>query len=283
MMRPALDQARGLRRMLHCGGVRVMPVFGTLERLPAIVNLASALSRAGQQVLVLDASRGEIAPAFGLSARYELKHVLEGEVALNRAMLRTGDGVQVLPAARGIRLLREACVSGLDFFESLAQKAAPVDVIMVNCDSGDRAVQLLPAHGEALLVLSRGPHVLAEGAACLKALAAQQATARFRVLMMRSAFDEARRTVDALARLAGDTFDIELAFGGNAPPHRSLWEAARVRRTLFDPSGAVARSFHNTAAGVADWDLAEVTPKRAVPGAPGCAAPQDRQAVTQLH
>lgn len=280
MMHPALDQARGLRRMMRSSGVRVMPVYGTLERVPALVNLASALARAGQQVLVLDASRGEIAPAFGLSARYELKHVLEGEMAMNRAVLRTADGVQVLPAARGIRLLREARVSGLDFFESLAQKVAPLDLIMINCESGDRAVRLLPAHGEALLVLSRGPNVVGEAVACLKTLAAQQATARFRVLMMRSAFDEARATVINLARLAGDKFDIELAFGGNAPPHRSLWEAARVRRTLFDidPAGAVARAFHNAAAGVADWDLAEVAARPALPH-----VPRGLRAVTQLH
>jgi flagellar biosynthesis protein FlhG len=231
-------------------------------------------------VLVLDASRGEIAPAFGLSARYELKHVLEGEVALSRALLHAAGGVQVLPAARGLRLLHEARVSGLDFFESLAQKVAPVDLIMVNCEADDRAVRLLPAHGEALLVLARGPDVLAEGAACLQALAAQQAAARLRVVIMRSAFDEARRTVDSLARLARDKFAIELVFGGNVPPHRSLWEAARVRRTLFDidPSGPAARSFHNTAAGVADWALAEVAP---LPAAPG--KPQHLRAVTKLH
>lgn len=280
MISPVMDQARGLRRLMRRACARVLPVFGTPERLSAIVNLASALSRAGQQVLVLDASRGEIAPAFGLSARYELKHVLEGEVALERAALRTGDGVQVLPAARGLRLLRDAHVSGLDFFESLAQKAAPLDLIMVNCDSADRAVQLLPAHGEALLVLARGPHMLAEGAACLKALAAQQTAPRLRVLMMRCAFEEARQAVGALARLAGDRFDIELAFGGHAPPHRSLWEAARIRRTLFDidPSGPVARSFCNTAAGIADWDLAEVAP---LPGVSG--TPLPLQAVTNLH
>jgi flagellar biosynthesis protein FlhG len=280
MMRLAPDQACGLRNMMHRAGARILPVFGTAERLPAIVNLASALSRAGRQVLVLDASRGEIAPAFGLGARYELKHVLEGEVALSRALLRTGDGVQVLPAARGMRLMREARVSGLDFFESLAQKAAPVDVILINCDAHDRAVRLLPAQGEALLVLARGPHVLADGAACLQALAAQQAVTRLRVLIMRCAFDEARRTADALARLARDKFGIELLFGGHAPPHRSLWEAARVRRTLFDidPSGPAARSFHNTAAAVADWALAELAP---LPTAP--AMPTRLHAESKLH
>ncbi len=280
MMHSAMDQACGLRRMMRSACVRVMPVFGGGERLSAIVNLAGSLARSGQQVLVLDASRGEVAPAFGLSARYELKHVLEGEVALNRALLNAADGVKVLPAARGIRMLREARVNGWDFFESLAQKAAPLDLIMVNCEADDRAVRLLPAHGEALLVLSRGPQMLADGAACLKALAAQQASARFRVLIMRSAFDEARRTVDALARLARDKFSIDLTLGGNVPPHRSLWEAARVQRTLFDidPAGPAARAFHNTAAGIADWNLAEVAPLRA-----SHIEPQRLHAVTKIH
>lgn len=266
--------------MMRRPAARVLPVFGTAERLPAIVNLASALSRSGQQVLVLDASRGEIAPAFGLSARYELKHVLEGEVTLNRAVLGTRDGVQVLPAARGIRMLHDARVSGMDFFESLAQRAAPVNLIMVNCESADRAVQLLPSHGEALLVLARSPRVLAEGAACLKALASQRAAARYRVLMMRCAFEEAQFAVNGLAQLARDRFGIELTFGGHAPPHRSLWEAERARRTLFDidPSGPLSRSFHNTAAGMADWDLAELAPEQALPGTPPAL-----RAVSNLH
>lgn len=282
MMHAALDQARGLRRLLRPAGVRVLPVFGTQERLPAMVHLAAALARAGQRVLVVDATRGEIAPAFGLAARYELKHVLEGDIPFAHAVLTTRDGVQVLPAARGVRMLAEARVGSLDFFESLVHKAGAVDLIIVNCDAADRAMRLIPAHGEALLIVSREPHALAEGAACLKRLALKQAMARFRVLMMRTAYEEARHAVGVLARLTGDTVDVELAFGGNAPPDRHLWEASRIRRSIFDidPTGVVARSFQNAAAGVVDWDLAVV----AAAGAP----PEQRRATavpaaTQLH
>jgi flagellar biosynthesis protein FlhG len=282
MMHVALDQARGLRQLLRPAGVRVLPVFGTLERLPAMVNLATALARAGQRTLVLDATRGEIAPAFGLAARYELKHVLEGDIAFAHAVLTTRDGVRVLPAARGVRMLTEARVGALDFFESLAQKAGAVDLIMVNCDAGDRAVRLIPAHGEALLIASREPHALAEGAACLKRLALKQSMARFRVMMMRTAFEEARQAVATLARLTGDTVNVELAFGGNAPPDRRLWEASRIRRSIFDidPAGVVARSFQNAAAGVIDWDLARVA---ATAAPPELGARQAVPAATHLH
>lgn len=282
MMHAVLDQAVGLRRMLRPAGVKVLPVFGTPERLPAIVNLASALARAGQQVLVLDASRGEIAPAFGLAARYELKHVLEGDIAFDHAALTTRDGVQVLPAARGLRLLAEARVGALDFFESLAQKAAPLDLILVNCDAADYAARLLPAHGEALLVLSRGPQAVSDGAMCLAGLARQQAKRSVRVLMLRTVFEEARRTVTTLAQHARARLGMHVAFGGAAPPERGLWEAARVRRSVFDidAAGPLARAFHNIAAGLLDWELARVMPG----AAPAKAyAPPRAPAATQLH
>jgi flagellar biosynthesis protein FlhG len=276
-MPAALDQAVGLRRMLKCAGVRVLPVFGTAARVPAVVNLASALAREGSQVLVLDASRGEVAPAFGLTARYELKHVLDGDVALAQAALHTRDEVRVLPAARGMRMLSEARVSGLDFFESLAQKVAPLDLIIVNCDAGERALRLLPVQGEAMLVLERGPQVVTEGVRCLAALAAQQATSHCRVFLMHTAFDEARAIVGMLARLAYDKFGIELTAGGSAPPDRRLWEAARARRTLFDidPWGPAARAFHNAAAGITDWELTVVATQ--------AAAAQPPRPVTKLH
>lgn len=276
-MHAAADQALGLRRMAKPAGVRVLPVFGTAARLPAIVNLAAALSRAGEQVLVVDAARGELAPAFGLTARYELKHVLDGDIALAQAALATRDEVRVLPAARGMRMLREARVSGMDFFETLAQKMAPLDLIIVNSDAGERAQRLLPVHGEALLVLERGPNIVTEGVRALSALAAQQAVTRCRVFLMHTAFDEARAAVGMLARVAYDKFGIEVTSGGSVPPERCLWQAAHARRTLFDidPWGAAARAFHNAAAGITHWDLAVVAAQ--------AAAVTPAQPVTKLH
>lgn len=285
MIHAALDQARGLRQLgrlrpQHALGMRVLPVFGTAERATALVNLATALARAGERVLVLDASRAEIAPALGLNARYELKHVLEGDVSLADAVLTTRDGVQVLPAARGFNMLAAARVGGLDFMESLAQKAGAVDIVLINADTSERAARLLPGHGEALLVLSRGPQAVSDGAMCLTTLARQHAIGRVRVLMMRTQFEEARQTVTALAQIARARLNINVVFGGNAPPDRQLWEASRLRRSVFDidPAGPVARAFHNAAASVTDWDLARVTvsPQWLKPARP---AP----AVTQLH
>lgn len=278
----SLDQARGLRHFVRPAATRVLPVFGTADRATAVVNLASALARAGEKVLVVDAARAEIAPALGLNARYELKHVLEGELALADAVLTTHDGVKVLPAARGIAMLATARVAGLDFLESLAQKAGPLDFVLINADSAQRAARLLPGVGETLLVLSRGAQAVSDGAVCLSGLSRHHLVGRVRVMMMRAPFDEARQTVTALAQLARSRFGIHVAFGGSAPADRSLWEAARLKRSIFDiePAGPIGRAFHNAAAGVADWDLAQVG-RHTAPLLQG--DPRQPAAVTQLH
>jgi flagellar biosynthesis protein FlhG len=283
MIQFALDQARGLRHFARLSrhlGARVLPVFGTADRSLATANLASALARAGEQVLVIDASRAQIAPALGLTARYELKHVLEGEIALSEAVLTTHGGVQVLPAARGVTMLTGARVSGMDFLESLLHKTGPLDFVLVNADSAERAARLLPGHGETLLVLSRGPQAVSEGAVCLNGMSRHHVMGRVRVLMLRTPFAEARRTVTALAQFARARFGINVVFGGNAPPDRSLWEAARLRRSIFDidAAGPAARAFHNAAVGVTDWELARVA---VTPPSPG--DPQQVSAAKQLH
>lgn len=262
MMMAALDQAAGLRRMYIAPGTRVLPVFGTGERVQAVVNLATAAARNGQQVLAVDASRGEIAPAFGLSARYELKHVLDREIPFESAALSTRFGVQVLPAGRAMRMLASASASGIDLFESLTQMAAPVELILVNGEAEERAARLLPSHGEALMILPRNSDAVVETAVRIKSLSAQHGFMHFRVMIMRSSYDEAKATVERLARTVFDSAGISVGFGGSIPPDRRLWEAARVRRTIFDidPAGPVARAFQNAATAMSGWPLATMTP-----------------------
>lgn len=261
MMLSGVDQATGLRRMLRPPATRILPVFGTAERVCAIVNLATALVQARQQVLAVDASRGELAPAFGLSARYELKHVLEGEIAFRHAALVTQAGVQVLPAARGMRMIAAADARGLAFFESIAAMAAPLDVLLVNGDGAERATRLVPSHGEALFVLPYEAAAIAEGAARIKWLARHLGFCQYRVLVVRASYEDAQQAVATLVRQLRDMPAVKVSLGGNVVPDRRSWEAARAHRSIFeiDPAGPVARSYQNAAASLADWDLTVVT------------------------
>lgn len=295
-MMAAMDQAAGLRRLQLAVGARVLPVFGTPERVQVVVNLATAMARMGRLVLAVDASRGEIAPAFGLSARYEMKHVLDREVSFNRAALSTRFGVQVLPAGRSMRLMAAARVSALDLFESLAQMAAPVDLIMVNGEAAVGTTRLLPSHGTALMVMPPGPSAMLETAESMKLLSAKHGFERFRVLMMRATFDDVQPVIDLLAHEMRGSAGIRVEFGGNIPPDRRLWEAARGRRTIFDidPMGPVARAFQNVAIAMTDWNLTLVKPANSTSVSQAESVPQSPfhamyrtepsvSAITKLH
>ena len=74
------DQAAGLRRMLARTTMRVLPLVSVLDRSAQAllaVHLAAAYSYLGNRVVIVDASRGDVAAAMNLNPRYELLHLLQ--------------------------------------------------------------------------------------------------------------------------------------------------------------------------------------------------------------
>lgn len=97
------DQADGLRRMFGLRDVPVLPILAPTGNQGALIaHLALAHAQVGREVLIVDASRGEVALAMGQRARYELAHVVSGDKALADVVLQAADGVRIVPAARAL-------------------------------------------------------------------------------------------------------------------------------------------------------------------------------------
>lgn len=94
------DQATGLRR-LFARRTRHLVGVGGLDATPVVCDLARTLAELGVRVLVIDRTCGEAALRMGTRARYELAHVLAGDRSLADVVVE-GDGVAILPAARGL-------------------------------------------------------------------------------------------------------------------------------------------------------------------------------------
>jgi flagellar biosynthesis protein FlhG len=104
--RAAQDQAAGLRRLFAPSEPHWLPVLLAPERdldnAGWLANLARACADQGARTLVVDAARAQVAAAFGLRARYDLAHALDGDCTPLDACVPAGINLRILPAARAL-------------------------------------------------------------------------------------------------------------------------------------------------------------------------------------
>lgn len=255
---PLQDQAASLRRMFHRQGLRVLPVFGGEERLPVAIHLAAAAAAEGLRVVLLDASRGEVAPALGLSARWELKHLIEGEKHFHDVALKSSSGVLVVPAARGVEMLAAQGGQGNGLFGAFARLSEPADLVVVNAPNTRSAAVLPSFSGESLVALSAASSSLTEAWAAVKSLRTRFGMTRFRSFILYTDNAEAQRLRERLAAHLGRELGVVVHAGGAAPADPSLRAALSARRTLseIDSDGPAARAFASTAVALGGWELA---------------------------
>ena len=271
-MDPRPDQAAGLRRMLARTNMRVLPLASVLERSAQArlaVHLAAALSSLGNRVVIVDASRGDVAAALGLRPRYELLHLLQGEKEFGEVVLDGPDALRIVPAARGIVSMEHAEDTGwTELFGAFTNLTDAPDVVLLNCMPGNahaacRAVSS-PTGGahEVVLALDTSAESVTAAYTLIKAALRADGQRRYRLLFADTPADFdvaglAGRMVDAAHRFLG----AELREGGTLPRHAALQSAFHppTRRTLVssDPAHPAAAAFLSLAGASAGWGLPE--------------------------
>lgn len=255
------DQAEGLRQMFAGASLQVLPVFGAAERIAACVHLAAAAAAEGRGVVILDASAGEIAGSMGLSARYELKHLLQGEKTFDEVALTLPSGVRVLPALRGLASLAQAGGRGDALFGAFGRLSHHIDLVMLNAPAAGVAGVLPAVAGEALIALSPAADSLTQGFACMKQLVREQGVSRFRTLVLHADDAEGRLIHDRFVAASAGRLQVALSYGGSVPRDPGLRQAQSACKTIFDidPGAAAARAFQRIVSTVAGWPLASVS------------------------
>lgn len=197
-----LDQASGMRRLFGRRAAQWSLAITGAGGTTVTLNLASALARQGQRVLILDRSRGEAATALGLSARYELAHVLDGDKTLREVLLEGPEGITLLPAARGLARCNAEGATREHLANGLGPDAAPFDVWLVNG---------LPPPAEPgretdlLLVAAPTQESITRAYTLLKEIAREGVGQRFRLVVDRAPSESAalatyRNVADAARR-----------------------------------------------------------------------------------
>lgn len=262
------DQAAGLRRLFGGNQLQVVTFAAGCEgvgRSVAIANIGAALARLGKEVLVIDehAPGDDIAAAFGLMARYDLLHVMQGERRLAEVLVEPMAGLHVLPAARMVKKLGKLTLAQQQgLLDAMAGLERPIDVILVDTALNHPAglSPLALASQETVIVLSGNSASITEAYALIKKVSQAFARRQFRILVNKVRSDvDARSIFDNIAQVAAQRRIARLDYVGAIPLDESLRQSAQLCRPVViqAPDAPSARACREIASDMLYWPRAE--------------------------
>lgn len=263
-----VDQAAGLRRLLGGGQLQVVTFVAGCEgvgRSVAVANLGVALARLGKEVLIIDenASRDDVASAFGLLARNDLLNVVEGENTLSEVLLQPMHGLRVLPSARAVRKLgRLSAGQQQKLLDAMAGLDRAVDVILVDASmshpGGFSPFGIISQ--EAVVVLSGTGASITEAYTLIKKASHAFSRKHFRILVNKvKSYPDARSIYENIAQVAVQRGIAQLDYAGAIPLDEALRQAAQLCRPVLihAPDSASANAFRDIAADLLFWQKNE--------------------------
>jgi flagellar biosynthesis protein FlhG len=184
-------------------------------------NLAAALARRGERVLVLDADLGlaNLDVVLNLHPKLTLHDVFTGKATLEEAILPAPGGFSVLLAGSGLveysRLtphVREQLV------EIIARVAPRFDRILLDTGAGisDVVLHAISLADEVLVIATPEPTSMTDAYATIKLLATQQGRRAIRIVVNQVSVAGEGRTIRNQLQLVVDRFVVPQLSGGSA-------------------------------------------------------------------
>ena len=260
------DQAAGLRRMMKQKPVQVIAVAsgkGGVGKTNVSVNLSLALAAAGKQVMLLDADLGlaNVDLLLGLSNKWNLSHVINGERSLEEIIIDGPDGLKIIPAASGTQMMAElSAKQHAGIIRAFSELHTPVDMLVVDAAAGisDSVISFTRAAHEVIVVVCNEPTSLTDAYALIKVLSDQHEVKRFNILanMTRSP-TEGSALFTKLTRVTDHYLDVSLNFIGAIPYDEYLVKAVKRQQPVLKayPQAVSSQAFRKVAGKIKDWPL----------------------------
>jgi flagellar biosynthesis protein FlhG len=253
-----VSQSQGLERALNRAPVRVIAVTsgkGGVGKTNVAANLAVALSGRGQSVMVLDAdlSLANLDVLLGLQPRFNLAHVLSGEVDLNSTVMRGPKNIRIVPSASGnASMIDVPPASQAAIIQAFSELADQPDVLVVDTATGlsDSVIRFVTAAHQAVIVVCDEPASLTDAYALIKVLSTNHGMTRFEIVTNQSRRrGDGQRLYEKLRRVADQYLDVVLRHIGDIPHDEWLRRAVQEQRSVVDayPKSEAGKAFDQIA------------------------------------
>ncbi|MBL8268185.1 MAG: MinD/ParA family protein [Steroidobacter sp.] len=257
-----------MQRAANPGPVQVIAVTGGkggVGKTSVSVNLATAMASGGRRVMLLDGDLGlaNVDVFLGLSPRYTMAHVLNGERTLEEIILESPHGIQVVPGASGVAELANLSAAGhLSLVQAFSAISSQVDTLIVDTSAGisHSVVQFTQAAQHVLLVVCDEPASMTDAYALAKVLSRNHGVNKFQVVAnMARTPGEGAGLFDKLQKVTSRFLDVTLEFVGEIPEDPYLRRAIREQRPVVNafPSAPASRAFKKLAQKADKWPVPE--------------------------
>jgi flagellar biosynthesis protein FlhG len=239
---------------------------GGVGKTNVAANLAVALARSGQRVLVLDADigLGNLDVLLGLVPRYTIEDVLSGARTLDEIAVEGPSGICVLPASSGVPHLTALTDSQqLIIQEQLEQLAAGMDVLLIDTGAGisPNVTFFASSAHETVIVATPEPTSLTDAYALIKVLTRQYRERRFKVLVNQAKGPRDATEVFCKLDRAVDRFlHVAVEYVGYIPHDDYVPLAVIRQKAVVDvfPNSQAAQAFVKLADQVRQWPKPDI-------------------------
>ena len=239
----SLSQTADLKRFMQRGPVQVVAVCsgkGGVGKTNVAANMAIALGARRRNVCLLDAdvSLANVDVLLGLQPRFNLSHVIRGEVDLNETVLDGPGGIQIIPASSGsfhMTDLPDTAQAGI--IQAFSELRRQPDVLVVDTAAGiaSGVARFVQAAQHAVVVVCDEPASITDAYALIKVFSQHYGVTRFNVVTNQCRTRAAGDSLfSKLSRVANQYLDVVLRHLGNVPRDDYLVKAVQQQRAVVD-------------------------------------------------
>jgi flagellar biosynthesis protein FlhG len=260
------SQAETLEELNASRPVKVIAVTGGkggVGKTTVSANLAVSIAAQGRDVMLVDADLGlaNVDVVLGLNTRFHLGHVVSGECALEDAIVTGPHGLQIVPAASGIkRMANLSDTEQAGIIRAFSDLYHRVDVMIVDTAAGlhDSVLTFSQAAQHVLVVVCDEPASITDAYALIKVLSREHGVRRFQILANQTRRSgEGPELFQKISRVCDRFLNVTLEFAGSVPFDDYLRRAVQRQSAVVEayPASISSVALKNLAVKADKWSV----------------------------
>lgn len=218
---------------------------GGVGKTHFVTNIAIIFISMGKRVLLMDADIGlsNVDIMFGIAPKYNIKHLLSGEKSIKDIIVKTPQGVNIIPASSGIRQLTQLSTANkMKIIQELESLDTDYDIFLIDTGAGisDNVVFFCTAAHDNIIIVTSEPTSIADAYALIKVVYKEHGEKIFRIVVNNAKnHKEAKETFRKLSLVAERFLGISLDYLGELPYDEKIKEAVIAQMpyiTLYSAS-----------------------------------------------